>query len=584
MTTGVHVVSRCRPSRSAAVVLLVILVTWNTPISARSHRIRQMPHGRAVSCVACHVDSDGGGPRNAFGLDVERLVTSGGRELFWTPELAAIDSDGDGRSNGEELRDSKGAWQQGQPNPGAAELVSNPGYAEQRNMLTGIDPESHGEVEIGETPVERVAFDHHAPAIQINMDTRLRSDHSLQARDRDGQGYGSILVTNLLKQRLDMKLSGWGTLDLDSDDAYDHALDGRQLRISEAWFDLHDLGGLPRLRVGRQYFYDVDNQHFDGMRWTFLEKMPFEAFIFGGRPVSYYSSAGDDWLVGGGVVFKPGWRSRHQIDTYHLDEGGEEFWLSAWRWSQVWGRSWHTYCALRGIDDEVRDLQIHASRYFEQFGLGLNAGYYYQPHHRGEGGELRTRHLSSLGHVLGSRQPYHQFSLNLNKYLGKNWLVQLGGLVRDPRDRGRNSFNSIGSESGHVSATRFNSIIENLDVTAGFQVTKTGQERFRNWVGVVSYRPDPAWDLNMGVTMSRYRFDPVDYPTGLNGQDDDYGPLLDTLTGRDYFFEFRWRPSENHEYRAEVNLNDSDLWGRERVGFEVGCHYHLRRNLELEDL
>jgi hypothetical protein len=46
--------------------------------------------------------------RNAFGLEVEKLVTAGGREVFWGPALALLDSDGDGFTNGQELGDPEG--------------------------------------------------------------------------------------------------------------------------------------------------------------------------------------------------------------------------------------------------------------------------------------------------------------------------------------------------------------------------------------------------------------------------------------------------------------------------------------------
>jgi hypothetical protein len=399
-------------------IVLVTLVLLIPPASARSYRMRQIPHGRAISCTACHVDPDGGGARNQFGLDVDKLVTPGGRELFWTPELASLDSDGDGLTNGEELQDPGGTWKQGQPDPGSKEQLSNPGIPDLNDPVEHDGTGPGGVDETEHTPVDRTTFDYHAPAVYFDFDSRVRHDHNPDDRDLDGQSYTSILVTNLFKQRLDMKFSGWGNMDLDSDDAYDDALEGKQLRFSEAWFDLHDFGPLSQLRIGRQYFYDVDNLHFDGARWTFMRKKPIEAFVFGGRPVSYYNSAEDDWLGGGGIVFEPGWRSRHQIDAYHLEEGDEGFLLSAWRWNQAWGRSWHTYTTLRGIDDEVRDLRTHASTYIEKLKLGLNAGYYYQPHRRAEGNKLRTRQLSSLGNVLGLRQPFHQFNLNINKYIG----------------------------------------------------------------------------------------------------------------------------------------------------------------------
>jgi len=63
-------------------------------------------------------------------LAVEELVTPGGREEFWGPELAALDSDGDGRSNGDELLDAAGGWTSGDPDPGNPDQVTHPGVPE----------------------------------------------------------------------------------------------------------------------------------------------------------------------------------------------------------------------------------------------------------------------------------------------------------------------------------------------------------------------------------------------------------------------------------------------------------------------
>ena len=50
--------------------------------------------------------------------------------MLWGPALATIDSDGDGRNNGLELRDPAGAWVAGQPDPGTPSLVTKPGVVD----------------------------------------------------------------------------------------------------------------------------------------------------------------------------------------------------------------------------------------------------------------------------------------------------------------------------------------------------------------------------------------------------------------------------------------------------------------------
>jgi hypothetical protein len=89
-----------------------------------------IPNGEKLQCLNCHRRPAGGEDRNPFGQAVLDIV--GGRKCieFWRPELAAMDSDGDGRTNGEELGDPAGVWKPGDPDPGDPALVTPPGVDE----------------------------------------------------------------------------------------------------------------------------------------------------------------------------------------------------------------------------------------------------------------------------------------------------------------------------------------------------------------------------------------------------------------------------------------------------------------------
>ena len=71
----------------------LFLLTQGNQADARSFRPALLPNA-PDGCNTCHT-SGGGTPRNPFGLDVQQLVTPNGREIFWGPALAALDSDGD---------------------------------------------------------------------------------------------------------------------------------------------------------------------------------------------------------------------------------------------------------------------------------------------------------------------------------------------------------------------------------------------------------------------------------------------------------------------------------------------------------
>jgi len=90
-------------------------LTVGVECSAFTGDVDTIPNGIVFNCDTCH--SSG----NDFIQDYENA----GHQ--WSFSLAMMDSDSDGYSNGEELQDPDGTWQEGQPDPGAPAHVSNPG-------------------------------------------------------------------------------------------------------------------------------------------------------------------------------------------------------------------------------------------------------------------------------------------------------------------------------------------------------------------------------------------------------------------------------------------------------------------------
>lgn len=124
----------------AAACLFAALFAASRSAVARDCRPAKNPNTQALvnkglvdsqGCQVCHVSSnpDNNGNRNVYGLDVDQKIsgTASCVPNWWGPMFAALDSDDDGYTNGQELQDPAGLWIPGNPPPGNPALVSHPG-------------------------------------------------------------------------------------------------------------------------------------------------------------------------------------------------------------------------------------------------------------------------------------------------------------------------------------------------------------------------------------------------------------------------------------------------------------------------
>ncbi len=118
-----------------ATIMLIVATSENT--KARMFRVNQIPNGKVFGCANCHVNPGGGGRLTPFGDDVKnRLVDD---NVKWSSELANLDSDSDGFTNGEELMDPDGTWRSGSPDPGNPNNVGNPGDEKSIPIISAVE-------------------------------------------------------------------------------------------------------------------------------------------------------------------------------------------------------------------------------------------------------------------------------------------------------------------------------------------------------------------------------------------------------------------------------------------------------------
>lgn len=127
-------------SRKYALFISIFIIITFTVIIAQSFRPNEIPNGFVNECANCHISPAGGGPRNPFGQQVENgflTVPGPAGHVKWGSELASLDSDGDGFTNGEELQDPNGIWTSG--SIGNPSLVTNPGDPNSHPIMSSVD-------------------------------------------------------------------------------------------------------------------------------------------------------------------------------------------------------------------------------------------------------------------------------------------------------------------------------------------------------------------------------------------------------------------------------------------------------------
>ncbi len=102
----------------AVMVLAVISI-----VSGRPFRVERLPDkGKSFGCGTCHVNPRGGGKRNPFGQDYQKIGMKA--KDRYTEDLGKLDSDGDGFANDQEFAANTNP---GDPDSKPAAVAADPG-------------------------------------------------------------------------------------------------------------------------------------------------------------------------------------------------------------------------------------------------------------------------------------------------------------------------------------------------------------------------------------------------------------------------------------------------------------------------
>lgn len=313
-----------------------------------------------------------------------------------------------------------------------------------------------------------------------------------------------------------------------------------------AYIDMRTDGPVRLARAGRQFLYEGQPFHFDGVRFDSRKGLGgLGASLFGGVPVHYFESSREgDWLVGFGVEARPWPGGRVSALYAHVEDDARFFGLpvtsevddllvlSANAFLGEWGSALARYTA---VDAQTRDLFLRAQTYSERTDTCVFLSYYRQPRTLAE----FSIDLSVYDLIQGESYPYDKFDLAVSKGFrtsdGARVGLEAGGTVRRLSDA-----TDEGEYNRDYGVVRLGMGFE----SAGPRKLTTGIGQVWWWSSgddasafeaEVSYEPNEDLKLSMGTTYALFKYDILGFS--------------ERADVREAYLKVRWKATEKAELR-----------------------------------
>ena len=315
--------------------------------------------------------------------------------------------------------------------------------------------------------------------------------------------------------RLTGHLFGRLTWDLDgSDDTFASINDAYGGRVDallyDAYVDVHRVGGLSRLRLGRQATMETPElAWFDGAHVTSQELgglgLLFGAY-FGSSVHLYESSKSGDLLGGVYAEARPWTDGRLRVDWMHLEDEtrlrtrddellGASAWQSFGRYAQLETR----YSRIGGKD---RDVQARATCRVDEWGFVLRGSFYELLLSQGD----LVLEADPFFNAVNELRPYDQWSLVAAKDVDRHLNLQAGGDLRRVHDRGDIGFYNRDYDRWYGTATVSDVGLTGLRFSATLDLWDANAQLARSWGADASYDFGKT-SASLGTYWSLYKFD-----------------------------------------------------------------------------
>jgi hypothetical protein len=396
--------------------------------------------------------------------------------------------------------------------------------------------------------------------------------------DSDLYEFFSLRMTDIVKDRVDaaMSMFWYGDLDggtrLDPGQNYDPFFDldstTDRFRFYTGYVDIKGLGfDKSRLRLGRQYLEGIDYSHFDGATYRFNPIDPLEVTLFGGRPISYFSSNDGDAFYGSNIQYRFTPQTKAAVRYYRYDTSFHNDDLAA-------AELWHLFSPNSQAHVEFSlldgDPYLFKTDYYGMIdSIDLDA--LIQVVHLFETINNHTIDFDPYFPLLNGYEPFTYGSLLLTKGLGKQFRL-LGGIDFRTTDRALDPVSADTNREYRRGSLGLEWLPNSL-----LSVSVRGElwdvdprDRFTGVSGEVEYRPTKQWALSAGAEYGEYVQHYRDEFLLLFGDDRMFRISPEAIT---YYARVRWKPTSRIFTSATFELEDEN--------YDPSSYYSIRLEMGL---
>lgn len=369
------------------------------------------------------------------------------------------------------------------------------------------------------------------------LSARYSNDTGNNTDNQKASEYLFMNVDNIIEERVSAYINMKSEQDLDGPGGNVYNYKVARSTLYSGYVDFYKLPFSTSLRAGRQYCYEAESAHFDGVRLDLVNPTRYSAAVFSGSPVTYYGTSYAKSLGGGFLRVTP--NRNHTFESYLLDvvSGGNHDDGYGGSWQGRFFNSLNTRTNLTFLNSDTRDLNASATYNYSPWNASVTTAYYRQFL------EVDTSQGSYSPYLvyLGSYIPFHQGRLSVAKNFSSKLNVSLGGLMRKAV---KESSNSSNIEFNQYTANAFVSDLFFKDLSASMGVSRYDSTRNEttSLTGTLTKKFQKKLELSAGSYFSKY-----DYFFFAEGE------RIDTRTD---FFKAIWKPVKI--YTMHLNLSRQD--------------------------